>query len=243
MDKRKQDVYGIGIVFILLAILLSILTGNQITTIGWNISTWVLIFFDGVSGVFGIGCLLKPNSFGMVILRLIENYQKSQAERSGSSTKQTQIQSDGSAQVTGDQARVNITNVYPTEKKSEQIEKPERKWLINTTIVLDNEEYRIYDLDLRGNENLVGEVSAKDIINVFLVDKYALDKYEDDEPDFSYEIGEERTRRTRIDFTPSDNRQWYLIVENEESDETEVDIRLGIERSRGFIIGRFGPSG
>jgi len=56
MDKKREEVYGVGIVFLTLAILLSIFTGNQIITIGWNISTWVLVVIDGVCGVFGIGC-------------------------------------------------------------------------------------------------------------------------------------------------------------------------------------------
>jgi hypothetical protein len=117
MDKKKEEVYGIGIVFLLLSILLSIFTGNQAINSGWNMSTWVLVVVDGVSGVFGIGCLLKPDSFGAVILRLIENYQKSQAEGSNSSSRQTQKQTSDSVQVNArDDAEVHVS-VSPRDKK------------------------------------------------------------------------------------------------------------------------------
>lgn len=120
------------------------------------------------------------------------------------------------------------TSREKVEEKSERTKKPERKWIVNTTTVLDKKEYHVYNLDLKRNENLVGEVSAEDVINVFLVNRYALNKFEN-EQDFSYESGEERTMRTRIDFTASKSGTWYLVVENEENEENEVETRLWVK--------------
>lgn len=125
MDKKKQDGYGVGIIFLVSAILLSIFTGNQIITIGWNLSTWALAVLDGVCWVFGIGSLLKPDTFGVIVLRILENYQKSQAEGSDSSSRQTQKQSSGSVQVNArDDAEVHVS-VSPREKKQAQTSSPE----------------------------------------------------------------------------------------------------------------------
>jgi hypothetical protein len=108
MDKKREEVYGVGIVFLVASILLSIFTGSQVINIGWNISTWVLVLIDCVCGVFGIGSLLKPDSFGVVVLRLMEALAKSQ-ERSNSHNEQTQKRTSDSIQImTHDDTRIDI---------------------------------------------------------------------------------------------------------------------------------------
>lgn len=120
MDKKRQDVYGVGIVFLIFSILLSAFTVYQVVSSGWGLSAWVLVIIDGVCGVFGIGSLLKPDTFGVIVLRLIENYQRSQAEGSGSSNRQTQKESNGSVQVNAsDDAEVHVS-VSPKDKKRAQ---------------------------------------------------------------------------------------------------------------------------
>lgn len=120
MDKKRQDVYGVGIVFLIFSILLSAFTVYQVVNTGWGLTAWVLVIIDGVCGIFGIGSLLKPDTFGVIVLRLIENYQKSQAEGSGSSNRQTQKRTSGSVQVNaGDDSEVNVS-VSPTEKKRDR---------------------------------------------------------------------------------------------------------------------------
>jgi hypothetical protein len=120
MDKKREEVYGVGIVFLIFSILLSAFTVYQVVNSGWGLSAWVLVIIDGVCGVFGIGSLLKPDTFGVIVLRLIENYQRSQAEGSGSSNRQTQKESNGSVQVNAsDEAEVHVS-VSPKDKKRAQ---------------------------------------------------------------------------------------------------------------------------
>ncbi|MHA1829702.1 MAG: hypothetical protein ACTSX6_13770, partial [Candidatus Heimdallarchaeaceae archaeon] len=79
-----------------------------------------------------------------------------------------------------------------------------RKWIVDKEIVLEADSYETFTLGLRENEHLLGEISSEDPINVFLVNRYSLNKFENQE-DFSYEdcgCGE-GIMRTRIDFTPA----------------------------------------
>jgi len=120
MDKKREEVYAGGIICLLFSILLSIFTGNLTINNAWNISTLTLWVLAGAFGVFGVGSLLKPDSFGVVVLRLMESYAKSQAERSNSHNQQTQKKSSGSVQVNAsDEAEVHVS-VSPREEKQAQ---------------------------------------------------------------------------------------------------------------------------
>ena len=75
------------------------------------------------------------------------------------------------------------------------------------------------------------QISSKEPINVFLVNKYALNKFENQE-EFSYEdcgCGE-GIRKTGINFTPTKAGRWFLVVENEAEEETNVKVSLFIEK-------------
>jgi len=101
-----------------------------------------------------------------------------------------------------------------------------KRWIVNKEIVLEGKSYETFSIDLEKGEHLIGEVSSQDPINVFLVTKYGLGKFENQE-EFSYEdCGGEGIKRTRIDFTPSRSGRWFLIVENEAREDTSVEIRL-----------------
>ena len=120
----------------------------------------------------------------------------------------------------------------PSNKKkvSEKVPKG-RKWIVDKEIVLEADSYETFTLGLRENEHLLGEISSEDPINVFLVNRYSLNKFENQE-DFSYEdcgCGE-GIMRTRIDFTPAKAGKWFLILENEEDEETSVKIKLYVEK-------------
>jgi hypothetical protein len=116
MDKKREAVYVVGIVCLLCFILLSILAGNFTITIGWSIASVISWVFAGVFGVFGFGSLLKPDSFGVIVLRLMEALAESQGEGSDLHNKQIQKKSNGSVQVMASDSEVNI-NVLPRKQK------------------------------------------------------------------------------------------------------------------------------
>jgi type III secretory pathway component EscR len=116
-----------------------------------------------------------------------------------------------------------------TEEKeaSEKKTLKRRDWIADTTISIDGDDYETFTLSLKRNEKVEGEVSGDDIINVYLVNRYALNKFERDEDEgFTYFDGQENAKRTRINFTPSKSGQYYLIVWNEGKEETTVDVKL-----------------
>lgn len=116
------------------------------------------------------------------------------------------------------------------EKMSEE-ESKGKKWIVNKEIVLNAENYEIFSVDLEKDEHLLGEISSEEPINVFLVSRYALNKFENDE-EFSYEDcgGGEGIRETRIDFTPVKAGRWFLVVDNEADEETSVKVSLSVEK-------------
>ncbi len=116
-----------------------------------------------------------------------------------------------------------------TEEKetSEKKTLKRRNWIVDTTISLDGESYETFNLSLKRNEKVEGEVSGEDIINVYLVNRYGLSKFErDEDEDFTYFDGQENTMRTRINFTSPKSGQFYLIVWNEGREEIAVDVKL-----------------
>jgi len=102
-----------------------------------------------------------------------------------------------------------------------------KRLMLDKEIVLESESYEIFSVDLKRGEHLLGEVSSEDPINVFLVNKYGLRKFENQE-DFSYEDcgSGEGIKRTKIDFAPSKSGRWFLVVEKEANGDTDVEIRL-----------------
>jgi hypothetical protein len=119
------------------------------------------------------------------------------------------------------------------KEKTEEKTVKERKvlarknWIVDTTISLDGESYETFNLSLKRNEKVEGEVSGEDRINVYLVNRYSLNKFEKDEDEeFTYFDGQENTMRTRINFTSPKSGQFYLIVWNEGKEETTVDVKL-----------------
>lgn len=107
-----------------------------------------------------------------------------------------------------------------------------KRWIVNKEILLEGRDYEQFSIDMEKGEHLVGEVSSEEAINVFLVNKYGLSKFENQE-DFSYEDcgGGEGIRRTRIDFVPSKNGRWVLVVENEADDDVNVEVQLFVTSS------------
>ena len=71
--SERRDVHIVGITCLIGAIVLSILMGWGIVTFGWDMSVLVVVVTDGVMWVIGIGCLLKPDTFGRALREWAEH--------------------------------------------------------------------------------------------------------------------------------------------------------------------------
>lgn len=100
-----------------------------------------------------------------------------------------------------------------------------KNWLVDTTISLDKESYEVFNLSLKRNDRLEGEISSDGIMNVFLLNRYGLSKFEDND-DFTDFDGQERTRRKRYNFISPKSGEFYLITENEGKEGVTVDVKL-----------------
>lgn len=96
------------------------------------------------------------------------------------------------------------------------------------TVVIESEASQIYSYDLDEDERLVGQISSDNPINIFIVNNRNLRLFEDDY-EFSYEDCIERAKRYKINFQPPRAGTWNVIIENEESDNAEVDVHLDVK--------------
>jgi hypothetical protein len=97
--------------------------------------------------------------------------------------------------------------------------------LFDETIMLNTEENQVYSYDLDEGGKINGKIKSDQPINVFVVSNYGLRRFEKDE-EFDYEDGGERIKRIKIDFETYKGGTWHVIIENEESNEAEVDVYL-----------------
>lgn len=93
------------------------------------------------------------------------------------------------------------------------------------SIMLDNGEHQIYSYDLDEDDKIVGKIKSSMPINVFVVSNYGLRLFNSDK-EFNFEDGGERIKRIKINFETYKGGSWHVIIENEDSDEAEVDIYL-----------------
>jgi hypothetical protein len=107
----------------------------------------------------------------------------------------------------------------------------DKSWIVNKEIILESETYETFSIDLQEQEHLFGEISSNNPVNVFLVNKYALNKFEGQE-EFSYEDcgGGENITRTTIDFVSKKTARWFLVVENAAVEEARIEIHLWTTR-------------
>jgi hypothetical protein len=120
MDKKREEVYIGGLICLVLCFFFSLFAVNSTILTSWNIASIGFWFFAIVSGVFGVGSFLKPDSFGVIVLSLLAALGESQEKGSSSHSQQTQKRSNGSVQVnTGDEAEVHVS-VSPKEKERAQ---------------------------------------------------------------------------------------------------------------------------
>lgn len=97
--------------------------------------------------------------------------------------------------------------------------------IFDETIMLDIGEHQIYSYDLDEDDKIVGKIKSDVPINVFVVSNYGLRLFENDK-EFNYEDGGEKIKRIKINFETYRGGPWHVIIENEDSDEAEVDVYL-----------------
>lgn len=93
------------------------------------------------------------------------------------------------------------------------------------TVVIENGGSQTYSYDLDIDDTLVGQIKSDKPINVFIVNNRNLRLFEDDN-EFSYEDGIERAKKYKFNFQPPRFGTWNIVIENEESDDAEVDVYL-----------------
>lgn len=96
------------------------------------------------------------------------------------------------------------------------------------TVVIENGGSQTYSYDLDVDDTLVGQIKSDKPINVFIVNNRNLRLFED-EYEFSYEDGIERAKKYKFNFQPPRFGTWNIIIENEESDDAEVDVYLDVK--------------
>lgn len=96
------------------------------------------------------------------------------------------------------------------------------------TVVIDGGESQIYSYDLDVDDTLVGQIKSNKPVNVWIVNNRNLRLFEDDY-EFSFEDGIERAKKYKFNFQPPRFGTWYIIIENEESDDAEVDVHLDVK--------------
>jgi hypothetical protein len=226
MDKKREEVYVGGAICLLCSILSGIFAGNLTISIGWNISSIIFWVSAGAFGVFGIGSFLKPDSFGVVVLKLIETLAESQAEGSNSHNQQTQKKSSGSVQVmASDDAEVHV-NVTPREKKQAQnLPQEEKEILCKDKIVVGPSKGYSYEFEFMKGEHLKGEISSTSPIDIHFVDEFDFDKWNRDKS-FDSERSSVEILETNIDYLAPAKGTWYLIIENKGRKSATVKVQL-----------------
>lgn len=96
------------------------------------------------------------------------------------------------------------------------------------TVVIENGDSQIYPYDLDEDEKLVGKISSDKPVNIYIVNKRNLRLFEDDY-EFSYEDGIESAKKYKINFRPPRSGTWNIVIENEQSDDVEVEVFLDVK--------------
>jgi len=104
----------------------------------------------------------------------------------------------------------------------------ELETVIDKAPIIGEDEHIVYPIQLKEGETLRGEVSADGPVNVFLVTRRNLTKFENEE-DFWYEDGDEKVARTTIDFKAPRDGEWFLVVDNAGEESVKADIKAHIE--------------
>jgi len=96
----------------------------------------------------------------------------------------------------------------------------------NSTII-PNGDYEKCDVDLKEGNELVSEIKATGLVNVYLLDQDNLTSLDMGE-EFWQEAGEESVQDTIIHFTASSTGKWFLVLENSDFKEVTATVNTRI---------------
>jgi hypothetical protein len=88
-------------------------------------------------------------------------------------------------------------------------------------------DYLSYDVDLEKGEEFVGEVSADDDVNVYVLNEDNLNALDLDQ-EFWYEEGNEGVRNATVRFTAPDDGVWFFVVENDNNREVSATVKMSV---------------
>lgn len=88
-------------------------------------------------------------------------------------------------------------------------------------------DYLSYDVDLEKGEEFVGEVSANDNVNVYVLNEDNLNALDLDQ-EFWYEAASESVRNATVRFTAPDDGLWFFVVENDNNREVSATVKMSV---------------
>ncbi len=109
------------------------------------------------------------------------------------------------------------------EREEQETEREKEAIFYDESIKIDPEEYEGYGLDLEEDDRITGRVASDLPVDVYIMNSKNFEYFEDD-GDFDYEDGSEGTTRFSISFTCPKKGKWFLVVDNLNDDEVDVDV-------------------
>ncbi len=86
------------------------------------------------------------------------------------------------------------------------------------------------DVELEAGKELVGEVSADGLVNVYVLTEENLTSIDAGE-EFWSETCEEGVEEAAVHFTASENGTWFLVVENADVKDVTATVKVRVNRA------------
>ena len=112
MKDPKTDAYVSGVISLIATAIFIVVA----VSVGWDMTGQVLIIFGLVFGILGIGCFWKPELFGPIASKILENMARNAEERDSRTYEQTQQSPKNSPQVYTEKGNVTIKYGSETRK-------------------------------------------------------------------------------------------------------------------------------
>lgn len=90
---------------------------------------------------------------------------------------------------------------------------------------MEAEEYAYYEFELSKRDQVKGEVSSDEPLDVWFLDEKNFDKYERDKS-FEEEDGTESIYEAKLAFKATKKGSWFVVIENRSETDADVEVRL-----------------